>query len=190
MGFFSWDTADTKDSIMNIHSGAENEVVYLVQPKGKNIEETEYEGYGEFGGVDAYEWLAEHNISKEILARAEALNIEKRLLGIYLDYKYYIDTRTDKKYSYVFTNLFEDLNDFENYGEEVEGVVVNELIKSGVWVEMPISDYLGEITVPLKFSYNELAVYDLLEASEIADNQGFFYSEEEDEYEEDEECEW
>jgi len=183
MGFFSWDTADTKDSIMNIHSGAENEVVYLVQPKGKNIEETEYEGYGEFGGIDAYEWLAEHNISKEILARAKELKIETRLLGIYLDYKYYIDTRNGKKYSYVFTNLFEDLNDFGNYGEKVDGVVVNELIKTSVWVEMPISDYLGEVTVPLKFSYNKFADYNLLGASETADNQGFFYSEEEDELE-------
>lgn len=180
MGFFSWDTADSKDSIMN-NCTDKCETVYLLQPNGENIEEADYEGYGEFGGVDAYVWLAEHNIDKAILERAKELKIETRLLGIYLDYKYYIDTRNGKKYSYVFTDLFDDLNDFGNYGEEVDGVVVNELIKTSVWVEMPISDYLGEITVPLKFSYNEDANYNLLGASEIADNQGFFLEEEEEE---------
>lgn len=185
MGFFSWDCADTKDSIMNVYSGAENEVVYLLQPNGENIEETEYEGYGEFGGIDAYDWLAEHNISKDILARAEDLNIEKRLLGIYLDYKYYVDTRTNKKYSYVFTDLFNDLNGFGNYGEKVDGVVINDLIKSGVWVEKPFSDYFGEIKYPLKFSYSEDADYNSLPASKTAENQGFFCEEEEEE-----ECEW
>jgi len=181
MGFFSWDCADTKDSIMNIHSGAENEVVYLLQPNGENIEETEYEGYGEFGGVDAFTWIAEQNISLAILERAKELKIETRLLGIYLDYKYYIDTRTNKKYSYVFSNLFDDLNDFGNYGDKVDGVVVNELIKTSVWVEMPFSDYLGEIKTPLKFSYSEDADYNSLPASEIADNQGFFIEDEEEE---------
>jgi hypothetical protein len=154
-----------------------------LQPNGENIEETEYEGYGEFGGVDAYVWLAEQNIDKAILERAKELNIEIRDLGIYLDYRYYTDTRNGKKYSYVFSNLFEDLNGFSNYGVEIDGVEVNELIKTSVWIEKPMSDYLGEIKTPLKFSYEADADYNSLPASKTADNQGFFY-------EEDFGCEW
>lgn len=61
MGFFSWKTADTNESIMNIHSG-ESKPVYLIQPNGEPVVcEPSYNGYGVFGGVDAYEWLAQKN---------------------------------------------------------------------------------------------------------------------------------
>ena len=63
MGFFSWKTADTKESILNVHTG-EHRTVYLLQPDGKPpIEETAYDGYGIFGGVDAYVWLADNNLN-------------------------------------------------------------------------------------------------------------------------------
>ena len=64
MGFFSWKTADTDESIANIHSDHQNagRTVYLLQPNGKEpIEETAYNGYGDFGPVDAFAWLAEMN---------------------------------------------------------------------------------------------------------------------------------
>ena len=177
MGFFSWDTADTNESIMNECSNSGAETVYMLNPNGKNIREDSYEGYGEFGGVDAYEFLALNNIDAAILKRAKDLNIELRMLGIYLDYKYYIDARTNKKYCYVFSDLFTDLNGFKNYGVEVGGVEINTLIKNKVWVEMPLSDYLGEIKTPLKFSYDDID-YHSVGASKTADNQGFFEEEE------------
>ena len=173
MGFFSFQTSDTKDSILNIHTG-EHETVYLLQPNGVNIEETDYEGYGEFGGNDAYDWLADNNIDKAIIYKALTLGIEKRDLGIYIDYEYFVDTRNGKKYCYVFANLFEDLNGFENYGVDIDGSTPNELIKDGIWIKHSMSDYFGEIKFPLKFSYNEDADYNKLGASEPADNQGFF----------------
>ena len=49
MGFFSWKTADTNESIANIHSNHPNagRTVYLLQPGGKEpVEETAYNGYG------------------------------------------------------------------------------------------------------------------------------------------------
>jgi len=60
MGFFSWTTADTNESIMNSYTD-ECRTVYLLQPGRRPIKEEEYEGYGVFGGVDAYEWLALEN---------------------------------------------------------------------------------------------------------------------------------
>ena len=63
MGFFSWKTADTNESILNRFAcedhGIPVKTVYLLQPNGlPPIEETSYEGYGVFGEIDAYSWLA------------------------------------------------------------------------------------------------------------------------------------
>lgn len=62
MGFFSWKTQDTKRSIANRYSSRETFTVYMINPlTGENYREDEYEGYGEFGGKDYYELLAEIN---------------------------------------------------------------------------------------------------------------------------------
>ena len=59
MGFFSWKTADTRETVWNRYSDHGCRTVYLLQPNGGlNIREDAYEGYGDFGGVDVYEWLA------------------------------------------------------------------------------------------------------------------------------------
>lgn len=57
MGFFSWKTSDTNRSISNIYSSKGSFPVYVLIPQefgGGYIEERNYEGYGEFGGVDVY----------------------------------------------------------------------------------------------------------------------------------------
>ena len=64
MGFFSWKTADTNESIANREAPHPNagRTVYLLQPNGAPpIQEDDYVGYGVFGGVDAFAWLAEMN---------------------------------------------------------------------------------------------------------------------------------
>jgi hypothetical protein len=61
MGFFSWKTSDTKETIWNIYTG-KSKPVYLLMPEGRpNIGEPAYDGYGRFGGKDAYALLAEEN---------------------------------------------------------------------------------------------------------------------------------
>lgn len=61
MGFFSWKTCDTDESIANIHSGKPVFTVHMITPDGRVFTENEYDGYGEFGGKDFYELLAELN---------------------------------------------------------------------------------------------------------------------------------
>lgn len=62
MGFFSWKTQDTNQSIPNCFSGEELLEVKMINPlTGEEYYEDEYEGYGEFGGKDYYELLAEIN---------------------------------------------------------------------------------------------------------------------------------
>ena len=61
MGFFSFITQDTNQSISNYYSirGVFN--VYMFDNKGNVWEEMWYAGYGIFGGKDFYELLAEMN---------------------------------------------------------------------------------------------------------------------------------
>ena len=62
MGFFSWKTADKDQSIANCYSAKfKSKTVYLLQPHDAPIPESNYEGYGVFGGIDAYAWLAKTN---------------------------------------------------------------------------------------------------------------------------------
>ena len=62
MGAFSWCTSDTKKSIpCCIPFGDLPGTVYLLNPFGEPYKETDYEGYGEFGGRDVYELVVEWN---------------------------------------------------------------------------------------------------------------------------------
>ena len=61
MGFFSWNTQDTDRSIANEHSNRKTFRVQMMDNKGNVWTESEYDGYGRFGGKDYYELLAEMN---------------------------------------------------------------------------------------------------------------------------------
>lgn len=61
MGFFSWNTCDTGESIANAYSIRPVFTVHMITPDGRVFTEDNYEGYGEFGGKDFYELLAELN---------------------------------------------------------------------------------------------------------------------------------
>lgn len=61
MGFFSWKTSDTKRSISNRYSDCGALPVYLITPNNEKIFEPNYEGYGVFGGLNAYALLARWN---------------------------------------------------------------------------------------------------------------------------------
>lgn len=64
MGFFSFKTQDTNKSIPNVHSRKRTFKVYMKDNKGNVWEENNYGGYGEFGGKDFFELLAEMNGKK------------------------------------------------------------------------------------------------------------------------------
>jgi hypothetical protein len=61
MGFFSFLTNETKRSISNVYSAKPTFPVYMLDDKGNVWKESKYEGYGDFGGKDFYELLAEMN---------------------------------------------------------------------------------------------------------------------------------
>ena len=62
MGFFSWITSDTKRSIPNVYQHTHPTFpVHMITEDGRVFTETEYEGYGVFGGKDFYVLAAELN---------------------------------------------------------------------------------------------------------------------------------
>jgi len=169
MGYFSWMSADTNEQIKL------GDRVFFLQPNGKKpIEEDWYDGYGHFGGVDCYEWLVDMNVGKGTIQKAKLLGIKKRDIGINIMFSsYYVDTRDGKKYSYDMSELFDDLNPFPgNYKSKVGGVEINDLIKENVFEKRSFEDYFGKINYPLKFSFDENAVYEDLPCSENDPNQG------------------
>ena len=64
MGFFSFKTQDTNKSIANSYSTRKTFKVHMFDNKGNVWVEDNYDGYGEFGGKDYYELLAEMNNKK------------------------------------------------------------------------------------------------------------------------------
>lgn len=78
MGFYSWRTSDTQKSISNNKSTRGTFPVYLITPENEKILETSYNGYGIFGGQDAYALLARWNVPERCTGNDE----EDRLIGI------------------------------------------------------------------------------------------------------------
>jgi hypothetical protein len=100
MGFFSWITQDTKQSILNKHTGLEFPVM-MTDNKGNRWIEDNYNGYGMFGGKDYYVLIAEMNDSPEVNPD-DSLEINKiREKGIDL----YFSERKD----ILYPNLTEDM---------------------------------------------------------------------------------
>lgn len=83
MGFFSWHTQDTNKSIANQYSDRPTFTVFMLDDKGNSWVEDNYEGYGEFGGKDFYELLAEMN-GVEIEKDIENYHDKLRAAGISL----------------------------------------------------------------------------------------------------------
>ena len=78
MGNFSWNCCDCDKPILSDGPSMDDycfkceeqladidgakQTVYLIRTDGKLIQEDDYEGYGVFGGIDAYGWLAHNNL--------------------------------------------------------------------------------------------------------------------------------
>ena len=169
MGFYSWKTADTDKSIANVHSGKPVKTVYLVQPAGRPpIKESCYKGYGVFGGVDAYKWLANENFGDESLDDV-TINAD---CGLYLEdavaiYLCSIHLSAENFKKAVPTN--KKIVMFGRYDELLpNGMTANEMSEKGFSKAI-------ELKFPLKFSFDPDAVYENLPASDRCPYQGYFY---------------
>ena len=109
MGFSSFLTSDTKESIWNVYTGR-SRTVYMLQPNGlPPIEEKAYQGYMVFGGVDVFEWIARINNLAGLTSDEEYRNAGLNLL--------YDEERSDgyfmPRFSFDKNAIYEDLPDAE-----------------------------------------------------------------------------
>ena len=191
MGFYSWKTADTDESIWNTYTD-KCKPVYLLQPNGDPpLSEPAYGGYGSFGGVDANVWLAQHNLPAMGVDVSEMDHETLRLIGISLDCgTVCIDTATGKYWAMrgefpdtVFPHIQPFSGTYATPIPEMEGLTANDLIESGRWESVAFIEAASgnnELPYPLKFSFNEHARYEELPESKACPHQGFDESDDED----------
>lgn len=178
MGFFSWRTADTHETIWNRYAkeqgGGACRTVYMLQPDQQPpFEEPAYEGYGEFGGMDAYALLARMNRPDLTKGRDDDF---ARMIGCALVGGYHELVADGTKHA-IFHGGAQMIDPAithhaVTYAEPIEafgGRTANELVKTGELVERHF-----QIDRPLKFSFRKDADYDALPGSPDCETQGFF----------------
>lgn len=181
MGFFSWLTSDSKESIRNIHTG-EDRSVYLLQPDGAApIREDAYEGYGVFGGIDAYAWLGKANLPQDRVIDFD--DEELRDAGIALDCGNLLRLHDGRLLSVFHDSrklcaaLGLTVEHFPGrYDEPIpscNGKSANAMTVTGIAQTIRLRDLLV-MYHPLKFSFDPAARYEDLPAAENDPDQGFF----------------
>mgnify|MGYP000247643865 CR=1 FL=1 len=178
MGYFSFLTADTKKSI-RLSDMPRAKSVYMLMPGNQpNVIEESYEGYGIFGGIDCYSWLAEANFP----------GYSDRDLGIcaFFGEVYKIN---GKHYAPLFSfwnafhdklisELVSDLNPHRVVSmnaeiDELNGLSLQQAINSNKFSkDIEVIKVIDLLKYPLKFSFKKSAVYEKLAASERCPKQG------------------
>jgi hypothetical protein len=180
MGFFSFLTSDTEDSISNAYSERGAKTVYLLQPNGEEpVREDSYEGYGVFGGTDVFVWLATRNLAKDTVA-----SMSKEMLrdaGVRLSFaKIYIHAPSGQKWSFFHGHhedaaLVEDCRNFDGLHTDIipeYGKTANELIEDA---DFQVVLFAENLKFPLKLSFDKDADYHSLPPAKNDPEQGYFY---------------
>jgi hypothetical protein len=169
MGVFSFLTCDTKKSVR-----IGPKAVYFLDPTEPSIKEDFYEGYGEFGGVDCYEWLSLKNFGIEdrelgisasfttgnfYVGGGVAYFIKNEMTGMLKSHLHKIDTAKSE----VLKGL--DIKLLENFSDISEDVDADEL---------KVMSIESLIKYPIKVSFNENANYFDYPGSKDCPKQGFF----------------
>lgn len=175
MGFSSWKTADTKQSIYNKYTD-KCKPVYLLQPNGQPaIAEPEYDGYAVFGGVDVFVWLAIHNFPTSVTENLDDQQLRSLGLMSYFPLRSFV--WEGRKHIYDFeeqialaTGVIHIGDDYVLLKEDDNDWRCSEFNKQG----MTKNRLKGQLPYPLKFSFNPNCLYENHSASELCPHQGFF----------------
>lgn len=159
MGFFSWKTSDTQRSICNNSSERETFTVYMVTRDGQVFTENDYEGYGEFGGIDFYDLVAHLNGKR---TRNEGIDLAMGVRYV-----------TDGIHKYLAGG-----HDFYSWEEVIhDGKCANELVKMGWKDGVEKNEYvvLPKLVERLPRNKDWKEWFDALPQSEDCEYQGIFY---------------
>ena len=182
MGQFSWLDCITEEQIVD----DKTRDVYVLIPKefgGGHIKETCYDGYGNFGGYDIYDLVAEWN--REILSRNPNFILPHQ---VQKDFHGFSNDSGKVKLSYWYKH-YSNLNLTKE--EVVEKIKQDSNTNYFEWRDIGISiacyDEDNEaLPFPIKITHDRYASYELCPPSKSDPNQGW-----EDENEEwEEEDEW
>lgn len=180
MGYVSWLTADTRESIPVSDFVDTPRTVYLLQPNGAPpIAEPAYEGYCRIGGVSVFDWLVDHNAPADRIEELRRHPWYPTMLSTSL--RYFRDVETGDRFCVFHTaaNAVDPtiVAHLCTYAEPLPGygISANDLRKQGRIVEESLP-----IAVPLKFSYDPAARYEDLPASEDCPHQGVYYDHDDD----------
>lgn len=179
MGFFSWLTSDTERSISNNYSVRETFPVYMITEDGQVFYEEEYEGYGVFEGKDIFVLAAELNGYKG--------DTDEETRTLFFD-KIWVRgiKKGDKMLVYR--------EHFSRYDEPIEsegGLCANDLISDHGWKSFGDGGEFEEwaeqgLKMPklvevLPSMENWKIAWDSLPYPQSCPDQGYFYSDDEDE---------
>jgi len=83
-------TSDTEESIPTSDSPRRTFTVYMKDDRGNVWEESQYDGYGEFGGMDFYALVVDMNADHPGMQqfKDKAIFDEKRCVGIQMVYEF------------------------------------------------------------------------------------------------------
>ena len=102
MGIYSWRTSDTNRTIGTCDSGEPMFPCYVICPDDSIIEDTDYAGYGIFGGQDIYTLLAQWNVPEKCTGNTNIDHMLGAAIGFNFDFdlKYPIKIVEFNKYKY------------------------------------------------------------------------------------------
>jgi len=179
MGFSSYKTSDTGESIANSYSSRPTFTVHMITEDGQVFTENDYQGYQEFGGKDTHVLIGELN------GITGKNNEEVRLKVLDLIFETVI-TNGERSYS-----TKQDFSNWETPLEQEEGKTPNQLVKEGWKQEYPYG--YGNFTacakaglkmpkfvetLPSKKNWKQ--EWDKLPYPENCEAQGYFYDDGED----------
>lgn len=163
MGQFSW--LDCVDNETQILDNVERDVYFLVPEEfgGGHILETCYDGYGRFGGYDAYDLVADWN--RRYLAENPdfELPVHQKKVSEFPWYKFYSDL-----------NLTSD--------KVVEMAMENKCFFEYRWIGIELACYDDDnasLPYPIKITHDETAIYEEEGPSLSDPNQGWKVDDEE-----------
>lgn len=170
MGFFSWKTSDTNRSIANCYSKRRTFTVFVLCPDGTAIREDKYEGYGDFGGYDIFELVAEwnkDNLTIDYLDKPKRNNWDKSEEG-------------ELWYQSALNRYHRDCNMLDDYKSGKDDVYMlgqyGEDWKRIIGINIACYDRQNEaLKYPIKFVQNPNLNYDDVKPSKSCPNQGYFY---------------
>lgn len=120
MGQFSWITQDTNEAIRECY-GCDSSYLtraYMHDNKGNVWEEKKYEGYGEFGGKDFYQLLAEMN---NLPVNGDVEHDRNLGIDLYFSDKYFISPNLTRNKAWVWIDEVPEDDPNQGWGsEEVE----------------------------------------------------------------------